>query len=364
MLIAYAIVFGATFTSSVFLTWLAIRLAPRVGLVDAPGARKIHSTPVPLGGGMAIILSVGTAIGGIVVAAAFFRSHPLIAGLDPRIPDYLGGIFLVWKRLAIVAAGAVALMVMGLIDDTRGLGAWTKLFVQLAVAGTLAASGMRVSVFLPWSAAGWIITIGWLVFVMNSFNLLDNMDGLSGGVALVIAGVFCVVALETGHVHSATVLLVTGAAILGFLAFNFPPARIFMGDTGSYFLGYMLGVSAVAFTFVPEGTTGPTLLPVVLPFILFAIPFYDTLSVIYIRICEGRHPFDADKRHFSHRLTDLGLSTRETVLTIYMATLATAFPAMYLYETGTFAMIGAVVQAFLVLMLVAVLEHAGARKKK
>jgi UDP-GlcNAc:undecaprenyl-phosphate GlcNAc-1-phosphate transferase len=138
-----------------------------------------------------------------------------------------------------------------------------------------------------------------------------------------------------------------------------------MGDTGSYFLGYVLGLTAVVFTFVPgRVSSGTALFPLVLPFILFAIPFYDTLSVIYLRVKEGRHPFTADKRHFSHRLTDLGMTKREAVFTIYAATLATAFPALYLFHLNTASLVGAVVQAMLVLLLVAILEHAGARKNQ
>ena len=138
-----------------------------------------------------------------------------------------------------------------------------------------------------------------------------------------------------------------------------------MGDTGSYFLGYILGVTAVTFTFIPVGAASrAALFPVALPFILFAIPFYDTLSVICIRIREGRHPFSADKRHFSHRLTDLGMTRREAVITIYVATLTTAFPALYLYHLNTYSLLGAVAQALFVLLLVAMLEHAGARKNR
>jgi UDP-GlcNAc:undecaprenyl-phosphate GlcNAc-1-phosphate transferase len=219
--------------------------------------------------------------------------------------------------------------------------------------------------YLPWKAAGWIATVVWMVFAMNSFNLLDNMDGLSSGVAFIIAAVFLAVALETGQLFIAALLVVFAGSVLGFMVLNFPPAKIFMGDTGSYFLGYVLGLTAVIFSFVPRGVASQaTLFPIALPFILFAIPFYDTLSVIWIRVREGRHPFMADKRHFSHRLTDLGMTKREAVFTIYAATLTTAVPALYLYHLNTFSLLGAVVQALLVLLLVAILEHAGARKKQ
>jgi len=367
MFFAYSALFAAALAVSGALTWVVMQVAPRVGFVDKPGARKIHAKPMPLGGGLAIILTVFIVIGGLVAAALFVDQGTLTRWLGERAAALLSGVKAKTGELVVLAVGALILMAMGLVDDKKALGAWPKLIIQIVVAGLLVAKGIGVTLFMPWPAAGAIVTVGWLVFVMNAFNLLDNMDALSGGVAFIIASMFFVVAVETGQVFFAAALAVFAAAVLGFLVFNFPPAKIFMGDTGSYFLGYVLGVTAVLFTFVPKdspATVSTSLLPFVLPFILFSIPFYDTISVILIRIHEGRHPFDADKRHFSHRLNDLGLDKREAVLTIYAATLATAFPALYLYELSVYASIGAVAQALLVLMVVAILEHAGARKKR
>jgi UDP-GlcNAc:undecaprenyl-phosphate GlcNAc-1-phosphate transferase len=266
------------------------------------------------------------------------------------------------SRAIPVFAGGLVLTVMGLIDDVRGISAKWKLVCQIAVGVILAASGIRVTLFIHSAAAAWIMTIVWIVFVTNAFNLLDNMDGLSAGVAAIVAMVFFAVAFSTNQLFVALFLAVLIGALFAFLVFNFPPAKIFMGDSGSYLIGYFLGTAAVFFRYVPRGAGEINLFPMVLPFILFAIPFYDTLSVIFIRLKEGRHPFDADKRHFSHRLVDLGMSKREAVLTLYTATVVTAFPALYLHELHFWALLGAFVQAVLVLLLVALLEHAGARK--
>ena len=268
-----------------------------------------------------------------------------------------------FPRRISVLVGGVIVAAMGLVDDKRGLSAWHKLAVQILVAILLVATGVSATLFIPFRAVSWLVTIAWMVFAMNAFNLLDNMDGLSGGVALIIALIFLAVAVITNQLFISLYLCVFLGGVLGFLVFNFPPARIFMGDTGSYFLGYLLGYAALAFRFVPRGTSDVSPLPFALPFILFAIPFYDTVSVVLLRLREGRHPFEADKRHFSHRLVDLGLSKREAVMTIYAATLVTAFPALYLHELRPVALLGAVVQALLVLSLVALLEHAGTRKK-
>lgn len=362
MWVAYLIGFGLTFVLSLGATWLATRAAGRLGLLDHPSERKLHTTPVPLGGGLAIVSSILAvlALAAVVIMAA--NARPDLIGLPEGIEVHIPGLVDSLKKYGVVALGAIILMVMGLVDDKRGVSAGKKLIIQIIVAILLVASGLSATLFLPWRPAGWLVTIAWIVFVTNAFNLLDNMDGLSSGVALIIAAVFFAVALLTGQLFIAAFLAIFAGGVLGFLVFNFPPAKIFMGDAGSYAIGYFLGVAALAFKFVPPETTKASALPLALPFLLFAVPFYDTLSVIVIRIREGRHPFDADKRHFSHRLCDLGLSRREAVFTIYAATLVTAFPAIYLYELGTFALMGAVVQALLVLLLVAILEHAGARK--
>lgn len=355
--------FAVAFAISTALTFLMTRVAPRLGFVDRPGERKVHTAPIPLGGGLAIVTSMFAVVGAAAGVAVLIARNPEFLGLGGRFADYAGGVRLLGSKLATAGAGALVLMVMGLIDDRRGLKPLTKLAVQVFVALLLVAGGMTVTVHLPWKAAGWAATVVWMVFVMNSFNLLDNMDGLSSGVAVIIASVFLAVAVETGQLFIVALLAVFIASVLGFMVFNFPPARIFMGDTGSYFLGYVLGLTAVVFTFVPgDVSTGTALFPLALPFILFAIPFYDTLSVIYLRVREGRHPFTADKRHFSHRLTDLGMTKTEAVFTIYAATLTTAFPALYLFHLNTASLVGAVLQAILVLLLVAILEHAGARK--
>jgi len=347
---------------SALFTYAVMKLAPKVGFVDHPSARKVHVTPTPLGGGLAIAGTMFVVVGGVVAAALAVNSHPEY-DVSPLMRSYAAGVPLIMKHLIVAAAGALVLIVMGFIDDKRGLRPVVKLSVQAAVGVLLVAGGMSVSLFLPWAPLGWLVTVAWIVFVTNAFNLLDNMDGLSSGVAVIIGSVFCIVAVETGQLFVGAFLAVFVASVLGFMIFNFPPARIFMGDTGSYFLGYVLGVTAISFTFIPKNMQQADLMPLVLPFILFAIPFYDTLSVIYIRLSEGRHIFDADKRHFSHRLADLGLNKRESVLAIYAATLATSFPALYLHHLNTYSLLGAVAQALLVLLVVAILEHAGARKK-
>jgi UDP-GlcNAc:undecaprenyl-phosphate GlcNAc-1-phosphate transferase len=361
---AYLIGFGSAFILCLLLTAVMVRAAAWFGLVDHPSERKVHSSPVPLGGGVAIALSVFiTLVAGGAVILAMHQSEgplPLPDGFTVHIPGLVESL----KRRIPVLLGGMIIAVTGLIDDKRGLSAWHKLAAQVAVGILLAATGITVTLFIPSRVAGGLVTVAWMVFVMNAFNLLDNMDGLSAGVAFIIGLIFLAVAVMTNQLFVSLYISVFLGSVLAFLVFNFPPARIFMGDSGSYLIGYFLGTAAVGFTFVPKDSEHLSLLPFALPFILFAIPLYDTASVVFLRLREGRHPFEADKRHFSHRLVDLGLSGREAVLTIYAATLVTAFPALYLHRLHTWALLGAVIQALLVLSLIALLEHAGARKKR
>ncbi len=362
MLAAYAICFGLSLGLSLALTALMRVLAPRLGLLDHPSERKIHTSAVPLGGGIAMALSAMLTFA--IAGAGVFVIHrsPGLFHMPEDFLIHVPGLMESGVKLIPMLLGAAFMATMGIIDDIRGLAAWHKLAAQVAVGVVLVLSGFTITLFIQVRVVSWVLTVAWIVFVTNSFNLLDNMDGLSGGVAFIIAAVFMAVAVTTGQLFVALFLSVVLGAVLGFLVFNFPPARIFMGDSGSYLLGYLLGSAAVAFTFAPVGTEEVSLLPFLLPFLLFAIPAYDTFSVVMIRLREGRHPFDADKRHFSHRLVDLGLSRREAVLTVYTATLVTAFPALYLYELPAWAMVGALLQALLVLSLIGLLEHAGARK--
>ncbi|MCD6405371.1 MAG: undecaprenyl/decaprenyl-phosphate alpha-N-acetylglucosaminyl 1-phosphate transferase, partial [Planctomycetes bacterium] len=256
----YLVSFGLAFVLSLILTTAMIRLAPRLGLVDEPSARKIHTKPVPLGGGIAIVLALlGVAAVGAGVVAVL-NARPGLLPVPESIRIHIPGMVSSLKRLGAIVLGAIILALTGLVDDKRGLSPWTKLSVQILVALLLVASGVSITLFLPWKAAGWTLTVGWIIFITNSFNLLDNMDGLAAGVAFIIAVVFFAVALITGQIFIALFLAVFAGAVLGFLVFNFPPARIFMGDTGSYVLGYFLGVAAVVFTFVPQGSTKASVL--------------------------------------------------------------------------------------------------------
>ncbi|MBX9789567.1 MAG: undecaprenyl/decaprenyl-phosphate alpha-N-acetylglucosaminyl 1-phosphate transferase [Pirellulales bacterium] len=350
------------------------RAAPRIGLVDHPAARKVHTRVTPLGGGIAIWLGVVLPLAGAhaVAAAAWFGrpsstdparlAIPLPAFVAPHVTGFLEQAPQLWLLLA---AGTL-LMLLGLTDDLRGLDWRPRLAIEFLVAGLIVWQGWRLTIFLsiPWLTD--LLSVLWIVGLVNSFNFLDNMDGLSGGVAAIAAAMLATVMLlapdpftHQPQLFVAGFLLVLVGSLLGFLWHNRPPARLFMGDAGSYFIGFMLAVATMAATFAGGDVPRHAILA---PLCVLAIPLYDTLTVVIIRLREGRSPFAADKNHFSHRLAQLGMTKSQAVLTIYLATATTGLGALLLYQVD---LAGAAVILLLVacvLLLVTILETAARRR--
>jgi UDP-GlcNAc:undecaprenyl-phosphate GlcNAc-1-phosphate transferase len=265
-------------------------------------------------------------------------------------------------------------MILGAIDDRFGLDWRFRLGVQVAVAAVCVVSqGWRLTAFIDIPRLGWlvsvILSVGWIVALVNSFNMLDNMDGLSAGVATVASGVLAAVLLlapdPTTHrpqLFVAGFLLVVAGALLGFLYHNRPPARIFMGDAGSYFVGFCIAVATLLATYA--GYQSDTPHAILAPLCVMAVPLYDMTTVIWIRLRAGRSPFHADKNHFSHRLVDLGLSKGQAVLTIYLTTLTCGLGALLLHRVDGFGAVIILLLVGCVLLLIAILESTARRKLK
>ena len=264
----------------------------------------------------------------------------------------------------IVSAGVI-IAALGFIDDVRALAWQPKLLVQLAVAGGLVAGGVRGTVFVEWPLLGAAISVLWIVTLVNALNFLDNMDGLSAGIGTIASVIFALMML-TGtsqpHWFVAGFLLLLAGAQAGFLWHNRPPAKIFMGDTGSCLIGLWLGCLTLVGTFYDYHQTGPHV--ILAPLCVLAVPLYDFGSVMLIRLSQGRSPFHADKSHFSHRLVELGLSRPHAVLTIHLLTLATGLAGLLLYQvpgwSGALLILGLVVS---VLAVIAILETVGRNAK-
>lgn len=343
-------------------TALLRRFAPRWGLIDRPAARKVHAEPIPLGGGIGIWLGVVLpllAAQGTVWLLT--RSGSPTAWLPAEVAVHLEGVLYRSGQLWSVLAAGTILAVMGLLDDRRSLPWPPRLLVQVCVATALTVGGIRATLFVgvPWIGA--ILTVLWFLVLINAFNFLDNMDGLSAGVALIAALLFADVMLSSAVGPRWLVgglLLVIAGSLAGFLCHNWPPARIFMGDSGSYFIGLLLAATTVLGTFYEPEVSGRHV--ILAPLCILAVPLYDFATVTVVRLLEGRSPFHPDKSHFSHRLVERGLSPRQAVLTVHLATLTTGLGALILYRisdwTGALLVVALVA---CVLAIVAILEFAG-----
>jgi UDP-GlcNAc:undecaprenyl-phosphate/decaprenyl-phosphate GlcNAc-1-phosphate transferase len=254
--------------------------------------------------------------------------------------------------------GGLLMFTVGLIDDKRGVGFSYKIkfAVQGLAAIVLVLSGIRID-FLHNDLLNGLVTIVWVVGITNAFNLLDNMDGLSSGVALISALILSILTIQQGQYFSALVLLTLAGSILGFLRYNFHPSTIFMGDAGSLFIGFTLATLTVTNSYVT--TRSISELPVVVPVLVLGVPLFDTFSVMFIRWREHRPLFVGDKCHFSHRLKDIGLSTTQTVVFIYAVTLCVGMSAILIPDLSLFGCILVLIQEGLIFGLITLLIIKG-----
>jgi UDP-GlcNAc:undecaprenyl-phosphate GlcNAc-1-phosphate transferase len=352
-----------SFVISCVVTFLMKRVAPRVGFVDKPGHRKIHSQPKPLGGGVAIFLGIALPLAG-AMAAPFILAPP-----DARLAPYWSG---ARQQLPLglgLLAAMLAMHLLGLVDDRRALGPFVKLFVQLGIIAALVMGMEVLARYTPslrlrvitaiGTAPSIIVTVLWIGMITNAFNFLDNMDGLSAGIAAVCATAFLVTALSIQQYFVAGMLAMLVGSLLGFLCFNFAPASIFMGDSGSLLIGFVLGVLTVRTTYLPPGVDiAHGWYALFAPVIVLALPLYDFIVVSLIRLSRGKSPFVGDTNHFSHRLVARGMSRRTAVLCLYLITAATSIAAIILPHIGsTFGAMLIFGQTVLVLCVVALLEQ-------
>jgi UDP-GlcNAc:undecaprenyl-phosphate GlcNAc-1-phosphate transferase len=318
--VSYALLFAIALAASLGLTPLVGRLARRVGAMDRPEARKVHARSLPRFGGLAVVLAAAAA----VVAA---RALGVPSGAGPDADRA------VW--LPIVVGGAIVFGT-GLLDDLRPLAAPVKLGAEIAAAAAAIALGVRVervTVLGETHDLGWAVvpfTLLWIVGLTNAFNLVDGLDGLAVGLAIIASGTCAVILIARGDVAGATALVALIGALGGFLPYNWSPARIFLGDGGSLLLGYVLAVTSITGTL-----KGAAALALSVPLMIFALPLVETASTAVRRLAErpatGPRPpasmdlarrlrrlVEPDRAHLHHRLVDRGLGQRSVVLVFYL----------------------------------------------
>jgi UDP-GlcNAc:undecaprenyl-phosphate GlcNAc-1-phosphate transferase len=335
------------------------RLFLRIGFVARPVRDRYHESIVPLGGGVAIFATIAIFMLGSMSVVKFLVLPGYLDWLGEAVTIHTAGFIGKMSQLAIVLVCAAVLFLTGLWDDKKHLGPFFKLFVQLVVA--MAAAGLadiRVELFIQNKVITTILSALWIVFIINAFNFLDNMDGLAAGIAAIATAILFSAAASSGQVFVGGLGLVFIGTLAGFLVFNFPPARIFMGDAGSLVVGFFVAILTLRTTYYHQAQSGQWY-AVFMPLIVMAVPFYDFMSVTILRISQGKSPFVGDTQHFSHRLKRRGLSDRQTVLTLYLATLCTGAGAVILGQVGRLGAVLIFLQTFMILAIIAVLETTG-----
>jgi UDP-GlcNAc:undecaprenyl-phosphate/decaprenyl-phosphate GlcNAc-1-phosphate transferase len=283
-----ALIFFTALLFAVAVTPLARYAAFALGILDQPGTRKVHASPMPLLGGVAIYIAF---IGALLLFSGAFYVNQIIG----------------------ILVGATWVSFLGIWDDWRTLRPAVKLAGQGIAIAILILTGVQVE-FLRNPALNILITAAWVVGITNAVNFLDNMDGLSGGVAAIAAGWFLLLSLMNGQILVAPFAAALLGASLGFLVYNFNPARIFMGDAGSLFLGFSLAALGIKLRFPGQ----PDIVTWMIPVLVLGVPVLDMTLVTISRLRRRVNPWTtAGKDHLSHRLVRLGLSHRQAVLTIY-----------------------------------------------
>ena len=356
------------------MTWYLIKLGRRSDLLDSSGSgghqKSLRSIP-NIGGHALFWGAVGPLVLGVLAMLANVRDvnseSSTLAGVlllfvdvsQNRISESIP----VW--IAIIVSTFV-LHLVGLADDRRALGARLKLLVQILLAGMLVVfmDVRLLHVLDDFVPGGWFLScalsIGWLVVITNAFNFLDNMDGLSAGVAAIVALILMIATILNGQWFIAISLGFLIGALIGFLRFNFPPAKIFMGDGGSLVIGWLLAIATIRTTFVdtadPDYALGTAWYGALMPLFVMAVPLYDFTSVVVIRCLQGRSPFVGDQQHFSHRLVRQGLSSRRAVLVIWGITLAIGLNGIILGSVSPWMAVCLALATLALLGVIALLE--------
>ncbi len=317
-----AILFAVCCVIGTIATWLACRVSHATGIMDYPGERKVHREPIAYLGGLGFTLTI------LIGTAIYATLAPLPALLDQKI-------------LVAFMIGLLGIFLVGLWDDVVGMRPLMKLSLQLSIALGLWLAGVRIervttgfgefvglvgdpgthfAAYVLASLPSLLLTLGWYAALMNAINLIDGLDGLAGGVSLIAAvtlGVIGLVIADTGAMMLGMALpFITAGALVGFLTHNWHPARIFLGDSGSLSIGYVLATASLI-----SSTKAPALLALLVPMVALALPLFETTFSFLRRIVRGTNPFKADRRHLHHRLLDAGLDQRRVVLVFLYGTI-------------------------------------------
>lgn len=348
---------------SVILTIVAKKLAIRTGLIARPVQDRYHRTIIPLGGGIAIFGTISIIILSAIATVKLLAEPGHLNWLSSSVTIHTDGFVSKIGQLLIILLVVFLLFILGLWDDKKHLNPFFKLAIQFAVAIIAAFfADIRFELFIESKIITSLLSAIWIVLIINSFNFLDNMDGASAGIAVIISCILLTAAALSGQVFVSSLTIVFIGTLSGFLVFNFPPAKIFMGDAGSLVVGFVIALLTVRTTYYHQAHSGQWY-PVFMPLLVMAVPLYDFISVTLLRISQGKSPFIGDTQHFSHRLQRRGLTDTQTVLTLYLATLCTGLGAIFLYQVNLAGAILIIIQTVMILSIVAILETTSQNDK-
>ncbi len=353
-------------------TWLIVRASHRLGVLDTDpieGQTKMPTRAIPNTGGIGIAVGIFIPMIIALLVLSFLDESSLPGVLSP-LADHLEGL---QSRTTMgwgVVACALFLHILGVIDDRRPMGAVAKLMVMIVppLVCTIMLDTRLLTMLDGPMGGSWAsiaVTVVWFVTVTNAMNFIDNMDGLAGGVATIAGAFFLAAAIINGQWFVGAMLAMLVGSCAGFLIFNFPPAKVFMGDGGSLLIGFLLAFLTTRTTYIADATTtnSGAWYGVLMPLAVLAVPLYDMVSVVVIRISQGKNPLVGDLQHLSHRFRDRGISGRSTVLMIYGLTAATGCAGLLLAGVQPWQAIILGVQIVVLLITLAFFEHrTNARK--
>jgi UDP-GlcNAc:undecaprenyl-phosphate/decaprenyl-phosphate GlcNAc-1-phosphate transferase len=305
--------FAGAFLSAFLTLPLWRKWCLRANLMDDPGERKIHDQPIPLAGGFAVLTGI---LLPLIIGASFIKfgivkisfTNLIAHGLERR-----------GFELTAIAVGAIAITFLGWLDDKHELKPLPKFIGQFLIALLVAIACKRITLFVPNIFFSYAVTILWLLTVINAFNFMDNMNGLCAGLGAIGALLFAVIAASNGEYLVATIEFLVCGALLGFLPWNFPNARAFLGDAGSHLVGYLLAVMAILPHFYTKQNPRP--LAVLSPLLVLAIPLVDLAQVVILRTLNRKPFWIGDTNHLSHWLVRVGLSRTQAVLLLWLVAL-------------------------------------------
>jgi len=339
----YLTVYLGSALITVLITPLVIRLAHHINATDYPRVRTVHSKPIPRIGGLAIFLSSIC-----LVLLTMFLPHTIGEALRDSL-----------SKIVVLLSAAGFIFFVGLVDDIITLRARVKFLAELIAALAVCAVGAQIKsvviadwLILDFGWFSWPLTVLWIVGITNAINLSDGLDGLAAGISAIACGVIAILAIYNGQVAMAVLELALLGSLTGFLFFNSNPAKIFMGDCGSLFLGFVISTSSVMCSEKSGALVG-----LALPFLALGIPIFDTLFSMLRRFAQRRSLFAPDRSHLHHRLLDMGLCQRHVVIIAYAVTLLAA--GLGLFMMGTSDLVTVLIFGCILLLLLLVFYLAG-----